>query len=68
MRKVIVLGCLLGIGIGAGAATVKSLYKVTRLTVTEFIVTCQNGGDPTFKHLTPTSVLMSCGTVGPDKQ
>ena len=68
MKKAMVFAALLVLTVVASADKLKNLYKVTHLSTTEFVVTCQNGGDPTFKHLTPTSVLMSCGTEGPDKQ
>jgi len=41
----------------------KYMYKLTHLSVTEAVITCQNGGDPTFKHLTPTAVMVSCGGI-----
>lgn len=67
MRKGVVLACLLVAASAVSADKPKNLYKVTHLSSTEMVITCQNGGDPTFKHLTPTSVLMSCGTVGSEQ-
>ena len=40
----------------------KNVYKVTHLSTSEAIITCQNGVQPTFKPLTKGAVIVSCAT------
>lgn len=39
----------------------KNIYKLTHLSASEAILTCQNGADPTFKRLTGNAMMVSCG-------
>lgn len=45
----------------AGPTKSKTAYKIVKLSPSEAIVTCQNGADPTYKLVTSTSMLVSCG-------
>ena len=39
----------------------KNVYKLTHLSTSEAIVTCQNGADPTIRKVSATALLVSCG-------
>jgi hypothetical protein len=39
----------------------KRVYKLVNLSPSEFIVTCANGGDPTQRRLTNSTIVISCG-------
>lgn len=60
MKKAILAGLVLATAVYANDKP-KNVYKVTKLTTSEVILTCQNGADPTFKNLTGNAVMLSCG-------
>jgi hypothetical protein len=39
----------------------KNVYKLTHLSTSEAIVTCQNGADPTIRKVSANALLVSCG-------
>lgn len=39
----------------------KNVYKLTKLSTSEAIVTCQNGADPAIKRVSGDSIIVSCG-------
>ena len=60
MKKTILASLLLASAVYANDKP-KNVYKLTHLSTSDAIVTCQNGADPTFKHLTNNAVVVSCG-------
>jgi hypothetical protein len=62
MKKTILASLLLASAVYANDKP-KNVYKLTHLSASEAIVTCQNGADPTFKNLTGNAVLVSCGAT-----
>lgn len=45
----------------ASQQKVKNVYKLTHVSTTDAILTCQNGNVPTFKQLTNNAIMVSCG-------
>jgi len=64
-KQAMVLGMILASAVSASPqqkqVKPKNVYKLVPLSTSEAIITCQNGGDPTFKHLTNNTVMISCG-------
>ena len=60
MKKTILASLLFATAIYANDKP-RNIYKLTHLSSSEAIITCQNGADPTFKNLTGNAVMVSCG-------
>lgn len=65
MKRSILAVLLLAVAANAAdsPAKPKKVYKVTGLSATEALITCQNGADPTFKNVTGNVVVVSCGAT-----
>jgi hypothetical protein len=61
IKKTILASLLFTAVCYAQSSKPKNVYKLTHLSPSEAIITCQNGADPTFKNLTGNAVMVSCG-------
>jgi hypothetical protein len=61
LKRIIVTCLIASSAVFAQTEKPKNIYKLTHLSRSEAIVTCQNGADPTFKRLTGNAVMISCG-------
>lgn len=62
VRKVIVVTVvMLGVAAAVWGTTMKSLYKVSRLSQTDVAIGCLNGGDPTGRMYGDV-LIISCGS------
>lgn len=65
MKKRIALAVILMVGL-VEAATMKTIYKVTKLSPTVVGISCPlNGGDPAVVRNVDGVLLVSCGTYDP---
>lgn len=51
---------LVGSAVSADTARPKPIYKVSKLSMTEVAISCNNGGDPTGRKIGDT-LIISCG-------
>jgi len=65
IKECVIIGIAIGTLLVVIAASAndkpKNVYKLTHLSTSEALITCQNGADPTIKSVSRNVIVVSCG-------